>query len=218
MKKAVYNVFNGEGYDEIAFKTLAAQVLLSNNQYLQDVLDNTPLINAGKDTVRLGSNNFLYVNILATLGDLWTEKYLRIKDWYGGDQDGRFYYKQSNKGIYTENADDFYVQGNAVAIGRNERIGNADIYYIGGSLRLVRQVIKTGYANSGGGAGFTIHFPKVWNWVQPLSMVSHNYGDATNNTSGYCTIDTWSTSFLNGGCYQMVAGKPTQIILTYLAG
>ncbi len=218
MKKAIYNVFNGESYDEIAFKTLAAQVLLSNNQYLQDVLDNTPLINAGENILRVGLNNFLYTNVLVTEGDLWSQKYIRIKDWYGGEQDGRYYYKQENKGMYTENVEDFYVQGNAVARGKNERMGNADIYHLGGELRLVRQVIKTSAANSGGGVGYTIHFPKAWNWVQPISLVSHNENNPAYNTSGYCTIDTWSTTYLNGGCYEMVSGKPTQIILTYLAG
>ncbi|MDH2474247.1 hypothetical protein REO35_04270 [Clostridium perfringens] len=218
MKKAIYNVFNGESYEEIAFKTLAAQVLLSNNQYLQDVLDNTPLINVGRDILRVGINNFLYTNVLVTEGDLWTQKYLRIKDWYGGSEDGRLWYKQENHGLYTENVEDFYVQGSAVAKGKNETIGNATIYHIGGGLRLVRQVIKTSAANSGGGVSYTIHFPKAWNWVQPISLVSHNENNTAYNTSGYCTIDTWSTTYLNGGCYQMVAGKPTQIILTYLAG
>ena len=150
--------------------------------------------------------------------NVWARKYLRINDWYGGTQDGRMYYKESDKGMYTENVEDFYVQGNAVARGKNERIGNADIYYIGGGMRLVRQVITTGAANSGGGVSYTIHFPKAWEWVQPISLVSHNMNNASANTSGYCTIDTWSTTYLNGGCYNMVAGKPTQIILTYLAG
>ena len=150
--------------------------------------------------------------------NVWARKYLRINDYYGGEQDGRFYFYQSNKGMYTENVEDFYVQGNAVARGKNERIGNADIYHIGGGIRLVRQVITTGASNSGGGVSYTIHFPKAWGWVQPLALVSHNMNNASTNTSGYCTIDTWSTTYLNGGCYNMVAGKPTQIILTYLAG
>lgn len=149
--------------------------------------------------------------------NVWARKYLRINDWYGGNQDGRLWYKQENKGLYTENVEDFYVQSNAVARGKNETIGNATIYHLGGGLRLVRQVYKTSYANSSGGVSYTIHFPKAWSWVQPISLVAHNYGDATNNTSGYCTIDTWSNTYLNGGCYQMVAGKPTQIILTYIA-
>ncbi|WP_338854791.1 hypothetical protein [Clostridium perfringens] len=149
--------------------------------------------------------------------NVWARKYLRINDWYGGNQDGRLWYKQENKGLYTENVEDFYVQSNAVARGKNETIGNATIYHLGGGLRLVRQVYKTAYANSSGGVSYTIHFPKAWSWVQPISLVAHNYGDATNNTSGYCTIDTWSNTYLNGGCYQMVAGKPTQIILTYIA-
>lgn len=149
--------------------------------------------------------------------NVWARKYLRINDWYGGNQDGRLWYKQENKGLYTENVEDFYVQSNAVARGKNETIGNSTIYHLGGGLRLVRQVYKTAYANSSGGVSYTIHFPKAWSWVQPISLVAHNYGDATNNTSGYCTIDTWSNTYLNGGCYQMVAGKPTQIILTYIA-
>lgn len=150
--------------------------------------------------------------------NLWARKYLRINDWYGGSQDGRMYYKESDKGLYTENVEELFVQGGAVARGKNERIGNADIYHIGGGIRLVRQVITTGASNSGGGVSYTIHFPKAWGWVQPLSLVSHNMNNASDNTSGYCTIDTWSTTYLNGGCYNMVAGKPTQIILTYLAG
>lgn len=150
--------------------------------------------------------------------NLWARKYLRINDWYGGTQDGRMYYKESDKGLYTENVEELFVQGGAVARGKNERIGNADIYHIGGGIRLVRQVITTGASNSGGGVSYTIHFPKAWGWVQPLSLVSHNMNNASANTSGYCTIDTWSTTYLNGGCYNMVAGKPTQIILTYLAG
>lgn len=150
--------------------------------------------------------------------NVWARKYLRINDWYGGTQDGRMYYKESDKGLYTENVEDLYVQGNAVARGKNERIGNADIYHIGGGIRLVRQVITTGAANSGGGVSYTIHFPKSWGWVQPISLVSHNMNNASANTSGYCTIDTWSTTYLNGGCYNMVAGRATQIILTYLAG
>ncbi|WP_419867373.1 hypothetical protein [Clostridium perfringens] len=150
--------------------------------------------------------------------NVWARKYLRINDWYGGAQDGRMYYKESDKGLYTENVEDFFVQGGAVARGKYERIGNADIYHIGGGIRLVRQVITTGASNSGGGANYTIHFPKVWGWVQPLALISHNMNNASANTSGYCTIDTWSTTYLNGGCYSMVAGKPTQIILTYLAG
>lgn len=150
--------------------------------------------------------------------NVWARKYLRINDWYGGTQDGRMYYKESDKGLYTENVEELFVQGGAVARGKNERIGNADIYHIGGGIRLVRQVITTGASNSGGGVSYTIHFPKAWGWVQPLSLVSHNINNASANTSGYCTIDTWSTNYLNGGCYNMVAGKPTQIILTYLAG
>ncbi|EGS9998280.1 hypothetical protein I9Y31_000467 [Clostridium perfringens] len=219
MKKAIYNVFNGESYEEIAFKTLAAQVLLSNNQYLQDVLDNTPLINVGRDILRVGINNFLYTNVLVTEGDLWTQKYLRINDWYGGSEDGRLWYKQENKKLYTENIEDLVVNNRSIAKGDywDNDNGNVRVCHLGGGLRLVRQIIKTGYANSGGGVSYTIHFPKAWNWVLPISLISHNYGDASNNTSGYCTIDTWSNTYLNGGCYQMVAGKPTQIILTYIA-
>lgn len=149
--------------------------------------------------------------------NVWARKYLRINDWYGGNQDGRVYYKQENKGMYTENVEEFYVQGGAVSRGKNETIGNSTIYHIGGGLRLVRQVLTTGTANSGGGVSYTIHFPKAWSWVQPISLVSHNMNNANTNTSGYCTIDTWTNTYLNGGCYQMVAGKPTQIILTYIA-
>lgn len=253
MKKAIYNVFNGESYDEIAFKTLAAQVICRNDLTLEELIEKTPImgLNIGRYD-KFGDIGFPYVaqdgvmevgkfiDMHSSDGDytvrlealagvlkfwqdisglnVWARKYLRINDWYGGNQDGRFYYKQENKGMYTENVEDFYVQGNAVARGKNERMGNADIYHLGGGLRLVRQVIKTSAANSGGGVSYTIHFPKAWNWVQPISLVSHNENNTAYNTSGYCTIDTWSTTYLNGGCYQMVAGKPTQIILTYLAG
>ncbi|XZJ78210.1 hypothetical protein ACSXC8_10155 [Clostridium perfringens] len=151
--------------------------------------------------------------------NLWARKYMRINDWYGGNQDGRLWYKQENKKLYTENIEDLVVNNRSIAKGDywDNDNGNVRVCHLGGGLRLVRQIIKTGYANSGGGVSYTIHFPKAWNWVLPISLISHNYGDASNNTSGYCTIDTWSNTYLNGGCYQMVAGKPTQIILTYIA-
>lgn len=151
--------------------------------------------------------------------NLWARKYLRINDWYGGDQDGRLWFKGENKKIYTENVEDLVVNNRSIAKGDywDNDNGNVRVCHLGGGLRLVRQIVKTGYANSGGGVSYTIHFPKAWNWVLPISLVSHNYNDASNNTSGYCTIDHWTNSYLNGGCYQMVAGKPTQIILTYLA-
>lgn len=151
--------------------------------------------------------------------NLWARKYLRINDWYGGAEDGRLWFKQENKKLYTENVTDFVVNDRSIAKGDywDNDNGNVRVCHLGGGLRLVRQIVKTGYANSGGGVSYTIHFPKAWNWVLPISLVSHNYNDASNNTSGYCTIDHWTNSYLNGGCYQMVAGKPTQIILTYLA-
>ncbi len=151
--------------------------------------------------------------------NVWARKYLRINDWYGGSEDGRLWYKQENKKLYTENIEDLVVNNRSIAKGDywDNDNGNVRVCHLGGGLRLVRQIIKTGYANSGGGVSYTIHFPKAWNWVLPISLISHNYGDASNNTSGYCTIDTWSNTYLNGGCYQMVAGKPTQIILTYIA-
>ena len=151
--------------------------------------------------------------------NLWARKYLRINDWYGGAEDGRLWFKQENKKLYTENITDFVVNDRSIAKGDywDNDNGNVRVCHLGGGLRLVRQIVKTGYANSGGGVSYTIHFPKAWNWVLPISLVSHNYNDASNNTSGYCTIDHWTNSYLNGGCYQMVAGKPTQIILTYLA-
>ncbi|PWX07516.1 hypothetical protein CYK70_09485 [Clostridium perfringens] len=161
--------------------------------------------------------------VLTMLGDFvatnqYIKKYLRIKDWYDGGQDAKLWYKQQNKGLYMDDVSDLFVGGKDVALGKWESIGGADIYLLGGTLRLVRQVITTGVANSGGGASYTIHFPKAWSWVQPISLVSDNMGNATTYTSGYCTIDAWSNSYLNGGCYQMVAGKSTRIILTYLAG
>lgn len=151
--------------------------------------------------------------------NLWARKYLRINDWYGGAEDGRLWFKQENKKLYTENITDFVVNDRPIAKGDywDNDNGNVRVCHLGGGLRLVRQIVKTGYANSGGGVNYTIHFPKAWNWVLPISLVSHNYNDASNNTSGYCIIDYWNNSYLNGGCYQMVAGKPTQIILTYLA-
>ncbi|WP_251846174.1 hypothetical protein, partial [Enterococcus faecium] len=150
--------------------------------------------------------------------NLWARKYMRINDWYGGPEDGRFWYKQEGRILATENVQDFQVANKSVAKGDYWDNGDSTrVFHLGGGVRLVRQIVKTGYANSGGGVSYTIHFPKAWSWVLPISLVSHNYNDASNNTSGYCTIDHWTNSYLNGGCYQMVAGKPTQIILTYLA-
>ncbi|WP_415331003.1 hypothetical protein [Clostridium perfringens] len=151
--------------------------------------------------------------------NLWARKYMRINDWYGGSEDGRLWFNGGNKKLYTENIEDLVVNNRSIAKGDywDNDNGNVRVCHLGGGLRLVRQIIKTGYANSGGGVSYTIHFPKAWNWVLPISLISHNYGDASNNTSGYCTIDKWSNTYLNGGCYQMVAGKPTQIILTYIA-
>lgn len=167
-------------------------------------------------TTRDGS---LEVDKALSAENLWARKYLRINDWYGGAEDGRLWFKQENKKLYTENVTDFVVNDRSIAKGDywDNDSGNVRVCHLGGGLRLVRQIVKTGYANSGGGVSYTIHFPKAWNWVLPISLVSHNYNDASNNTSGYCTIDYWNNSYLNGGCYQMVAGKPTQIILTYLA-
>ncbi|AZF89409.1 hypothetical protein CPD4_20 [Clostridium phage CPD4] len=167
-------------------------------------------------TTRDGS---LEVDKALSAENLWARKYLRINDWYGGAEDGRLWFKQENKKLYTENVTDFVVNDRSIAKGDywDNDNGNVRVCHLGGGLRLVRQIVKTGYANSGGGVSYTIHFPKAWNWVLPISLVSHNYNDASNNTSGYCTIDHWTNSYLNGGCYQMVAGKPTQIILTYLA-
>ena len=161
--------------------------------------------------------------VLTMLGDFvatnqYIKKYLRIKDWYDGGQDAKLWYKQQNKGLYMDDVSDLFVGGKNVALGKWESTGGADVYLLGGTLRLVRQVITTGVANSGGGANYTIHFPKAWSWVQPISLVSDNMGNANTYTSGYCTIDAWSNSHLNGGCYQMVAGKSTRITLTYLAG
>lgn len=167
-------------------------------------------------TARDGS---LEVDKALSAENLWARKYLRINDWYGGAEDGRLWFKQENKKLYTENVTDLVVNDRSIAKGDywDNDNGNVRVCHLGGGLRLVRQIVKTGYANSGGGVSYTIHFPKAWNWVLPISLVSHNYNDASNNTSGYCTIDYWNNSYLNGGCYQMVAGKPTQIILTYLA-
>lgn len=177
-----------------------------------------PNSNADFDS-RLEAGN----GVLTMWGDFvatnqYIKKYLRIKDWYDGGQDAKLWYKQQNKGLYMDDVSDLFVGGKDVALGKWESTGGADIYLLGGTLRLVRQVITTGVANSGGGASYTIHFPKAWSWVQPISLVSDNMGNATTYTSGYCTIDAWSNSHLNGGCYQMVAGKSTRIILTYLAG
>lgn len=177
-----------------------------------------PNSNADFDS-RLEAGN----GVLTMWGDFvatnqYIKKYLKIKDWYDGGQDAKLWYKQQNKGLYMDDVLDLFVGGKNVALGKWESTGGADIYLLGGTLRLVRQVITTGVANSGGGVSYTIHFPKAWSWVQPISLVSDNMGDANTYTSGYCTIDAWSNSHLNGGCYQMVAGKSTRITLTYLAG
>ena len=177
-----------------------------------------PNSNADFDS-RLEAGN----GVLTMWGDFvatnqYIKKYLKIKDWYDGGQDAKLWYKQQNKGLYMDDVLDLFVGGKNVALGKWESTGGADIYLLGGTLRLVRQVITTGVANSGGGVSYTIHFPKAWSWVQPISLVSDNMGDANTYTSGYCTIDAWSNSHLNGGCYQMVAGKSTRIALTYLAG
>lgn len=177
-----------------------------------------PNSNADFDS-RLEAGN----GVLTMWGDFvatnqYIKKYLKIKDWYDGGQDAKLWYKQQNKGLYMDDVLDLFIGGKNVALGKWESTGGADIYLLGGTLRLVRQVITTGVANSGGGVSYTIHFPKAWSWVQPISLVSDNMGDANTYTSGYCTIDAWSNSHLNGGCYQMVAGKSTRITLTYLAG
>ncbi|BDU92660.1 pyocin knob domain-containing protein [Clostridium perfringens] len=177
-----------------------------------------PNSNADFDS-RLEAGN----GVLTMWGDFvatnqYIKKYLKIKDWYDGGQNAKLWYKQQNKGLYMDDVLDLFVGGKNVALGKWESTGGADIYLLGGTLRLVRQVITTGVANSGGGVSYTIHFPKAWSWVQPISLVSDNMGNATTYTSGYCTIDAWSNSHLNGGCYQMVAGKSTRITLTYLAG
>ena len=149
---------------------------------------------------------------------IWARKYMRINDWYGGDQDGRLYYKQDGKGLYTENIQELFVQGMKVARGYHwDADSNTKEVELGGKLKLIRQEFKTGNANSSGGVSFTIHFPQTFAWVKPISLTSFNYSDVAQNTSGYVTIDAWSQSHLNGGCYQMVAGRPTCIILTYLA-
>ena len=85
-------------------------------------------------------------------------------------------------------------------------------------MRLVRQWIGTNASNSAGGVSYTIHFPKAWSWVIPISLVSDNMANTNSYTSGYCTIDALSNVHLNGGCYQMTPGKSTRIHLTYLAG
>lgn len=150
--------------------------------------------------------------------NLWARKYMRVNDWYGGSEDGRFYYKQDGKGLYTENVENLYVKDSPVAKGDYWDVGdNTRVVSLGGGLRLVRQWIGTNASNSGGGVSYTIHFPKAWKWVIPISLVSDNMGNANTYTSGYCTIDALSNVHLNGGCYQMVAGKSTRIHLTYLA-
>ncbi|WAB24102.1 tail fiber protein [Clostridium phage A2] len=150
--------------------------------------------------------------------NLWARKYMRINDWYGGSEDGRFYYKQDGKGLYTENVENLYVKDSPVAKGDYWDVGdNTRVVSLGGGLRLVRQWIGTNASNSGGGVSYTIHFPKAWKWVIPISLVSDNMANANTYTSGYCTIDALSNVHLNGGCYQMVAGKSTRIHLTYLA-
>lgn len=150
---------------------------------------------------------------------LWAQKYLRINDWYGGSEDGRFYYKQEGKQLRTENIETLYVNGSAVAKGDYWDVGESTrVFNLGGGLRLVRQWIGTNASNSAGGVSYTIHFPKAWSWVIPISLVSDNMANTNSYTSGYCTIDALSNVHLNGGCYQMTPGKSTRIHLTYLAG
>lgn len=150
---------------------------------------------------------------------LWAQKYLRINDWYGGSEDGRFYYKQEGKQLRTENIETLYVNGSAVAKGDYWDVGESTrVFNLGGGLRLVRQWIGTNASNSAGGVSYTIHFPKAWSWVIPISLVSDNMANTNIYTSGYCTIDALSNVHLNGGCYQMTPGKSTRIHLTYLAG
>lgn len=151
--------------------------------------------------------------------NLWAQKYLRINDWYGGSEDGRFYYKQEGKQLRTENIETLYVNGSAVAKGDYWDVGESTrVFNLGGGLRLVRQWIGTNASNSAGGVSYTIHFPKAWSWVIPISLVSDNMANTNSYTSGYCTIDALSNVHLNGGCYQMTPGKSTRIHLTYLAG
>lgn len=257
MKKAIYSVFNGESYDEIAFKTLASQVICRNDLTLDELIEKTPImgLNIGRydksgdigfpyvaqdgvmeigriiDFHELGTNKDFDSRLESINGvlkswqdfsavSLWAQKYLRINDWYGGSEDGRFYYKQENKGMYTENVKNLFVDGNPVAKGDSFDIygdGSINVYFLGGGLRIVRQHLRTGASNSAGGVGFNFHFPKAYKWVKPISLVSSNWGDTGSNSSGYCVIDNWNNISLQGGCYNMRAGYPTWVILTYLA-
>lgn len=151
--------------------------------------------------------------------NLWAQKYMRINDWYGGPEDGRLWYKQEGRILATENVQDFQVANRSVAKGDYWDNGDSTrVFHLGGGVRLVRQWIGTNASNSAGGVNYTIHFPKAWSWVIPISLVSDNMANTNSYTSGYCTIDALSNVHLNGGCYQMTPGKSTRIHLTYLAG
>lgn len=255
IKKAVYNVFNGEEWDKVHFETGTDQVITKDGLILDEIIRTSPILgtNMGKYT-RFGDVGFPFVaadgvmeigrfidfhedgvasdyslrleskkGVFNVWGDssansAWIRKYLRINDWNGAAEDGRIYFYSQGKQMRTENVEEFYVQGGAVARGKTENLSNnSTVYYLGGGIRLVRQVLTTGPSNSSGGVGFTVHFPKEWSWVQPISVISNNMNNTGSYTSGYCTVDTWSNSLLKGGCYNMSTGKPTQIILTYLA-
>lgn len=187
-------------------------------KYIDFHIDDTTNANKDYDVRLTAITNCIDCSNDFSAEAIWARKYVRINDWYGGDQDGRFYYKQDGKGLYTENVNELFVQGMKVARGYHwDADSNTREIELGGKLKLVRQVLSTNASNSSGGVSFTFHFPQTFAWVQPISIVSDNMGNANTYTSGYCTIDAWSQSHLNGGCYQMVAGKSTRIILTYLA-
>ncbi|UYE91028.1 hypothetical protein P21_00051 [Clostridium phage P21] len=169
------------------------------------------------DTILKASGHFKANNNLEAFGDVIAHKYLRINDWYDGGQDGKLWYKQQDKTLATENVEELYVNGNKVARGYHwDADGYTRIVELGGKLKLVRQTLTTSAANSYGGVNFQFHFPQPWAWVQPLSVTS-NSNNTASYTSGYCVIENWSNTTLNGGCYQMQSGKQTVIILTYLA-
>lgn len=256
IKKAVYNVFNGEEWDKVYFETGADQVVTKDGKTLDEIIRKSPILgtNMGRyknsgdigfpfvagdgvmevgrmiDFHEAGTNKDFNTRLESINGvlkcwqdfsavNLWAQKYLRINDWYGGSEDGRLWFKQENHGLYTENVGGFYVNGSAVAKGDYWDVGGGTrVFNLGGGLRLVRQWIGTNASNSAGGVSYTIHFPKAWSWVIPISLVSDNMSNTNSYTSGYCTIDALSNVHLNGGCYQMTPGKSTRIHLTYLAG
>ena len=63
------------------------------------------------DTVLKTWGHFKAANHLEAGGDLICRKYVQVRDWYGGGETGRIYYKQDGKLLALENVNTFQVGG-----------------------------------------------------------------------------------------------------------